>query len=168
MKFMVANLRFFTSLHEQSSRELRVSRSLLLTAPKFLFVCAAICMFASGCSTFDWRFQAPDPSSATQRSGMTIGARTMPLMQAIEEGLKSNAPSGLYVVAVDARHPAARAGLQKGDVLIACGAKPLDDNEDLRAALDALEPGSKVVFTVWRGGVQRKLLVTPEVAKPRA
>jgi hypothetical protein len=43
---------------------------------------------------------------------------------------------------------------------------PLATYEDYRTTLDALEPGSQIMFTIWRDGIQKKMMVKPEVATP--
>ena len=58
---------------------------------------------------------------------------------------------GLSVVAVAPRSPAAQAGLQPGDVILAVNRRPVTRPEDLGAALEAAS-GNAVGLLVWRDG----------------
>jgi S1-C subfamily serine protease len=122
-----------------------------------LLVYGAFCLSVAGCTTLGEQAATPK---------MTIGVQVETVSKAIESGVKTKASSGLYVMTVDAGHPAARAGIKRGDVLLACGAMPLATYEDYQTTLDALEPGSQIMFTIWRDGIQKKLMVKPEVATP--
>lgn len=97
---------------------------------------------------------------------MTIGVQIETVSKAIASGMKTKAPSGLYVMTVDAGYPAARAGIKKGDVLLAFGAMPLDSYEDFQTSLDALEPGSQITVTIWRDGIRKNVMMRPQVATP--
>jgi S1-C subfamily serine protease len=66
---------------------------------------------------------------------------------------------GLLVRGVEAGSPAERAGIERGDLLVAAGERELDGVDALYAALDALDEGAKVVLTVVRGTEERDVAV---------
>jgi S1-C subfamily serine protease len=70
--------------------------------------------------------------------------------------------SGYVVTGVAANSPAAQAGFQKGDVLVAFNGIALTDaNHDaLKKAKAGITVGSRVTYTVSRGGAQRQIAAT--------
>jgi serine protease Do len=76
---------------------------------------------------------------------------------------------GVLVRAVEEDSPAARAGLERGDLLVAAGGGDLDGVDALYAALDAVPPGGgDLVLTVVRGAEERDVPVRFEGAKEAA
>jgi serine protease Do len=59
---------------------------------------------------------------------------------------------GLLVRGVEADSPAGRAGLERGDLLVAVGDRPLTSVDEL---FDALETGGTLALTVLRGTEER-------------
>ncbi len=57
-------------------------------------------------------------------------------------------------------NPAAKAGLQAGDVITAIDGKPIVSSDELLRTIAALKPGDKVAVTIWRGGKHRELKAT--------
>lgn len=103
---------------------------------------------------------APPPSKpVTEMSGVKLGIHPLPLAQAIAAGVKTDAPSGLYVGSVDSNEAAARAGIVGSDVILAYAGKPINTVDDLRSALRGTARRSSVALTVWRNGVETKLKV---------
>lgn len=70
--------------------------------------------------------------------------------------------SGYVVKGVTAGSPAAEAGFQKGDVLVAFNGIALNDaNKDaLKKAKSGVTVGSRVTYTVSRAGAQRQVTAT--------
>lgn len=70
--------------------------------------------------------------------------------------------SGYVVTGVAANSPAAQAGFQKGDVLVAFNGIALTDanHEALKKAKAGITVGSRVTYTVSRGGAQRQIAAT--------
>ncbi len=58
---------------------------------------------------------------------------------------------GLLVRAVDADGPAARAGVQEGDLIVGVAGEPVGGVDDVHAALDALEAGTTLDLSLVRG-----------------
>ncbi len=67
---------------------------------------------------------------------------------------------GVGIATVDPRGPAARAGLQGGDILLAINGTAIDSSHDLIKAVSATPPGSAVSLTVRRGGKTLDVSVT--------
>jgi putative serine protease PepD len=56
--------------------------------------------------------------------------------------------------------PAASAGLQVGDVVTAVDGDAIESGDELRAEIDARQPGDKITVTIQRGGDERTVEVT--------
>jgi putative serine protease PepD len=67
---------------------------------------------------------------------------------------------GARVVDAVAGGPAAAAGLQAGDVVTAVDGEPVNDPDDVAAAIDDRGPGERVSVTVNRGGSEETVDVT--------
>jgi len=67
---------------------------------------------------------------------------------------------GLLVRAVEAGSAADRAGIEKGDLIVAAGDAPTTELDHLHAALDALDPESTLTLTVVRGTEDRDVVAT--------
>jgi Do/DeqQ family serine protease len=68
--------------------------------------------------------------------------------------------SGALVSNVDPTSPAARAGIEQGDVILAVNDHPVDDSNALRNAISAMEPGSRATISVLRNGQRQSLQAT--------
>ena len=79
-------------------------------------------------------------------------------------GLK--AAEGAIIVEMRRRSPAAAAGLEPGDVVVAVDGQGLRDAAQLRNALAAVEVGSRLRLTVLRDGRRRDIEVPVEEAQP--
>lgn len=72
----------------------------------------------------------------------------------------ATADNGAAVGEVRDDGPAARAGVQAGDVITALDGTEIDSHEDLTNALETKSPGDDVALTVLRGGSTHRLEVT--------
>ncbi len=90
------------------------------------------------------------------RIGVTIGAVSREVAEAI--GLAK--AQGALVTNVDPEGPAAKAGVEAGDVVLRFDGKAIDSQSDLPRIVGGTRPGSKVTMGVWRKGTQRDLQVT--------
>jgi serine protease Do len=59
--------------------------------------------------------------------------------------------------------PAAKAGLQPGDVILAVNGKPIERYGELSGAVAAMRPGTDATLEVWRGG--KKITVPVKVSE---
>src|SRR2546421_1990610 len=66
---------------------------------------------------------------------------------------------GLLVHGVERGGPAARAGIEKGDLLVRAGERELVRVDDLHAALDSTPPGGELALTAVRGVEEREVVV---------
>lgn len=69
-------------------------------------------------------------------------------------------PGGASLEAVEARSPAAAAGLREGDVIIGLGQRPVESAGDLVSALRTHAPGDRIDVTLRRGSSLRQVRVT--------
>ncbi len=90
------------------------------------------------------------------RIGVTITAVSREVAEAIGLGK----PQGALVTNVDPDGPAAKAGVEAGDVVLRFDGKAIDSQSDLPRIVGGTKPGAGVSMTVWRKGSQRDLLVT--------
>lgn len=91
-------------------------------------------------------------------------ARHAELGVQVGDATKAGVPSGALLGAVAPGSPAAQAGLQPGDVIVALDGQRIDSSEALVAAVRARQPGTKVSLTITRGGSTRTVTVTLGVA----
>jgi len=90
------------------------------------------------------------------RIGVTIGAVSREVAEAIGLGK----PQGALVTAVEPDGPAAKAGVEAGDVVLRFDSRAIDTQSDLPRIVGGTKPGTKSTMTVWRKGAQRELQVT--------
>jgi serine protease Do len=90
------------------------------------------------------------------RIGVSIGNVTRDLAESL--GLPK--PEGAAVSTVEADSPAAKAGLEVGDVITKLDGRNVEGSADLSRTIRSMKPGSKVNLTVWRAGRTRDIAVT--------
>jgi serine protease Do len=90
------------------------------------------------------------------RIGVTIGAVSREVAEAI--GLAK--PQGALVTSVDPDGPAAKAGVEAGDVVLRFDGRPIESQSDLPRIVGGTKPGARVAMNVWRKGSPRDLQVT--------
>jgi serine protease Do len=69
-------------------------------------------------------------------------------------------PQGALVSSVDPDGPAAKAGIESGDVILGIDGKPVNRTIDLASQVAGLKPGSTAQLEVWRKGETREVPVT--------
>jgi serine protease Do len=75
---------------------------------------------------------------------------------------------GVLVLEIVRRGPAARAGLEPGDVIVALDGQPIDDAAHLRNALAAAKVGGELRLSVVREGHRHEIRIPVEEARPDA
>ena len=114
-----------------------------------------------------------------QRGGLGVSIQEINQSLADSFGLKK--PAGALVGSVDKDSPAAKAGLEPGDVILAINGKEISSSSELPAIVSAMTPGAQAKLQVWRKGGTRDVDVqvgkfsddklassdTPEAAKGR-
>lgn len=89
--------------------------------------------------------------------GVTVSELTPDLAQGfgLKEGTK-----GALVEAVQPRAPAAKAGLQPGDVVVAVDGKSVESASQLTKSVSSIKPGGSATLTVLRGDERKQMRVT--------
>jgi Do/DeqQ family serine protease len=90
-----------------------------------------------------------------------IGVEPRELTPELAESLALEAKSGVLIAGVLQNGPAAKAGLQPGDVVVKVAERPVRAASDLFAAVASLEPGKSAPVVVQRG--RQQLTLTVEV-----
>ena len=89
-----------------------------------------------------------------------LGVAVQGMNQTLANSFGLSKPNGALVSSVDANGPAAKAGLQPGDVITAVNGSPVADSTDLPAQVASLAPGSSATVTVWRDKASKDIKVT--------
>jgi serine protease Do len=106
-------------------------------------------------------------AAAPHRLGVAVAPPWVARRMRRAVGLPERA--GVLVRAVEDDSPAARAGVERGDLLVGAAGEELDGVDALYAALDALPPGSgELELTIVRGAEERNVTVRFEGAKEAA
>jgi Do/DeqQ family serine protease len=93
-------------------------------------------------------------------AGLALQALTPDLARAF--GLDDT--RGAVVTAVDPGGPVARAGLRRGDVVVALRDRPVANDEELRTRMSRLKPGDRAGLDVLRNG--RRIAIEMTLAEP--
>jgi len=88
-----------------------------------------------------------------------IGVQIQPVTSEIAENLGLKAPEGALVSDPQANGPAAKAGIQAGDVITAVNGSAVKDARDLARQIGTMAPGSTAKLTVWRKGEEKSFSV---------
>ena len=92
------------------------------------------------------------------RIGVSVGAVDR---DAVDEfGLKNR--DGAVVIVVTPEGPAAKAGIEPGDVILAFNGKPVRRSDDLVQMVVATKPGTSVPVRLMRDGMERTLTIAVE------
>lgn len=89
-----------------------------------------------------------------------IGVGYQPVDPQVASALNLNTTNGIVVTQVDPNSPAARAGLQPDDVILALNGQTIDQNHVLTGLLLTHKPGETVTLTVLRNGKQMQMSIT--------
>jgi serine protease Do len=81
-----------------------------------------------------------------------LGVRIQPVSADIAESLGLAEPQGALVSNSESETPAAKAGIQAGDVITAVNGETVEDARDLAKKIGAFDPDTSVELTVWRAG----------------
>ncbi|HUL47126.1 MAG TPA: DegQ family serine endoprotease [Steroidobacteraceae bacterium] len=88
-----------------------------------------------------------------------IGVTIQDLNAQLAESFGLDRPRGALVSSVEKDGPAAKAGVQPGDVILAVAGHPIEHYGELSGAIAAMKPGSDTTLSIWRGGKQLNLSV---------
>ncbi len=83
-----------------------------------------------------------------------VGVRTIPLTPDIAKSMNLNITTGDLIVtsadAIVANSPAAKAGLEGGDIITEAAGTPLGDGATLRDVIKDKIPGDEITLKVWK------------------
>jgi len=101
-----------------------------------------------------------------------LGVRIQPVTPELAEGLDLDEPRGALIASVQADSPAAAAGLETGDVVLAWDGQEVEAFKDLSRLVAATTAGETVQVALWRKGTETSVSVVtgelPEEAKVAA
>ncbi len=86
-----------------------------------------------------------------------LGVAVQDVTPQMVTGLGLTTQGGALIGDVTPDSPAAKAGLQRGDVVVAIDGKPVADSRDLRMKIAESSPGTRVSLGVLRGGARREI-----------
>jgi serine protease Do len=89
-----------------------------------------------------------------------LGVTVQPVDQALAENFGLKGPQGALVGSVQKDSPAAKAGVEPGDVIVAFNGQPIARSQELPPLVAQTKPGSAVKLDVWRDGKTRSIEVT--------
>jgi S1-C subfamily serine protease len=89
-----------------------------------------------------------------------LGVSILTVTPSIKDGYNLSVDSGALVVEVVSDSPAAKAGLQSGDVIVSFGGVEITSNRKLVDAIRSHESGDTVQITFWRGSQQMQVEAT--------
>ncbi len=107
-----------------------------------------------------------------------IGVAVQPVTRDLAESFGMAKPQGALVANVEDGSPAAKAGIQSGDVITGVNGKVVEDSADLPRIVGEMRPGASTTFKLWRKNSIRDVTVVigeqqpdrvasaPEAAKP--
>ena len=89
-----------------------------------------------------------------------LGVAVQGVNQTLADSFGLQKPAGALVSSVDPGGPAAKAGLQAGDVILAVNGTAVSDSTDLPSQIASMKPGSKATLDVWRDKAKKQVTVT--------
>jgi serine protease Do len=92
-----------------------------------------------------------------------LGVAVQPVTSELADALKLETQRGALIAQVAPKGPASKAGLERGDVILRFGDKPIERMRELPRAVALTAPGTKVELEIVRDG--KTLKKTVEVAK---
>ena len=89
-----------------------------------------------------------------------IGVQVQPVTAAIADSLGMRNAEGALVSEAQASGPAAKAGIQSGDVITAVNGDAVRDSRDLAKKIGAIAPGTKVTLGILRKGERQNVTMS--------
>ena len=89
-----------------------------------------------------------------------IGVQIQPVSKEEADAFGLGAPRGALVNGVEADGPAAKAGVEIGDIIIKADGKDVHSSNELPRIITMVRPGTKIPVTVWRKGAQKDFTIT--------
>src|ERR1700690_127878 len=89
-----------------------------------------------------------------------IGVQIQPVTQDIADNLGLKKAEGALVAEPQKDSPAAKAGIEAGDVITAVDGKPIKDARDLAKRIGAMPPKASVKLAIWHKGSEKIVTLT--------
>jgi serine protease Do len=89
-----------------------------------------------------------------------IGVQIHPVSKEEADAFGLGAPRGALVNGIESDGPAAKAGVEIGDIIVKADGKEVRSSNELPRIITAVRPGTKINVTVWRKGTQKDLSIT--------
>ena len=89
-----------------------------------------------------------------------IGVQIQELTKEAAEAFGLKQANGALVNGVEPNGPAAKAGIETGDIILKVDGRDVHSSNDLPRIITAIRPGTKITLTVWRKGASRDIPVT--------
>jgi S1-C subfamily serine protease len=96
----------------------------------------------------------------TKRESGYIGVYMQELTEDVRKGLDIEVEKGVLVSGVADASPAAKAGVEEGDVIVSFAGSDVASPDDLRDVVSGFEPGAEAKLAVVRDGKTQTLVVT--------
>jgi serine protease Do len=97
-----------------------------------------------------------------------IGVQIQELTKEAADAFGLPQANGALVNGVEKDGPAARAGIESGDIILKVDGRDVHSSNDLPRIITAIRPGAKVTLTVWRKGAAKDIAVTVAEIKDNA
>ena len=108
----------------------------------------------------DYAFNVADQLMKTGKvTRGRIGVGIQNVTKDLADSLGLARAQGAVVGNVEEGSPAARAGLEPGDVILRIDGRPVEGSADLSRTIRAVKPGTRVNLGIWRGGKSREVTV---------
>ncbi len=88
-----------------------------------------------------------------------IGVTIQDVNSQLAESFGLDRPRGALVSSVEKDGPAAKAGLEAGDVILGVNGRQIERYGELSGTIAAMKPGADATLQVWRGGKQQTVPV---------
>jgi len=102
-----------------------------------------------------WTNSAQAAAALHRRNGYAtcgwIGVRVTPMTAAFADSLGMAVPYGAIFATPQPGSPAAKAGIEAGDVVLSVNGPPLEDARDFAPLISAMAPGSYIFLNTMRG-----------------
>lgn len=89
-----------------------------------------------------------------------LGVQMQPMTETLAKAVGRKDEAGVIVSVVEPDSPAAKAGLQQGDIILGFDGRAIEKPRDLAIAVANAEAGQKAALRIWREGRERTLNVT--------
>jgi len=89
-----------------------------------------------------------------------IGVQIQPVTPTIAEAIGLKTPEGALVAQLEPNSPAAKAGIEIGDVITSVNGEAVKDSRDLARRIAAMTPGTAINESVFRNGQEKTITVT--------